>query len=363
MAGPTPVSALIHAATMVAAGVYLLARTHAVFDVAPSVAQATAIIGVLTALGGGVLSLQQANFKRGLAYSTVSQLGYMFAAVGLGSPFAAMFHLVTHASFKALLFLTSGVVIHTLHGHEELAVMGGLRKYLPGAYIAFLIGSLALIGVPMTSGAFSKDAILDAAQANDFIPPILFLGLFFGVFLTGLYTGRLFFGVFHGVYRYPGELHHGRPSMEGAMYWSLVPLAIGALFLGYLEWPVPLLSNLLGGVLGEVEPVQPSVMGIIAGAFGLVGFALAGWWWRPKAAVVPARAAVAHGDDVEGSVVQEPPIGWVEVLAGASYGLARAFANVQSGRLGRYMLVTVLGIAAILLLTLFGVNQTLPGLR
>jgi NADH-quinone oxidoreductase subunit L len=374
MAGPTPVSALIHAATMVAAGVYLLARTHALLDAAPSVAHVTALLGVITVLGGGILSLQQSNFKRGLAYSTVSQLGYMFAAVGLGSPFAAMFHLVTHASFKALLFLTSGVVIHALHGHEELAVMGGLRKALPGAYAAFLIGALALIGVPLFSGSFSKDAILEVAQTHDFLPPVNFFGLFLGVFLTGLYTGRLFFGVFHGARRYHGELRRGRPAMETAMYWSLVPLAIGAVFLGYLEWPVPLLSTFLHDTLGEAESVQPSALGLIAGLFGLVGFGLAGWWWRPQPSTVPAQVGgvqvgLEHARGEEGAAAEEPPIGWVEALAGLSYGIARLFASVQGGHLGRYMLVTVLGIAVILLLTLagssVGVSQTfvVPGPR
>ena len=358
MAGPTPVSALIHAATMVAAGVYLLARTHALIAASPAIAQTTAILGVLTALGGGALSLTQSNFKRGLAYSTVSQLGYMFAAVGVASPFAAMFHLVTHASFKALLFLTSGVVIHALHGHEELAVMGGLRKEkaLRGAYVAFLIGSLALIGVPMLSGAFSKDAILDAAQSHDPLGGAIWIGLFIGVFLTGLYIGRLFFTVFHGPRRFEGELHILRPLMWGAMHWALVPLAIGAIFLGYIEWPIPFLSTILGDTVGESETVHPSLMGLIAGALGLAGFGLMYWQtrsqWAERARPVPATA---HGEEAEGEAA-EPQIGWVGVLSDASYGIARMFASVQGGHLGRYMLVTVLGIAAILLLTLAGTS-------
>jgi NADH-quinone oxidoreductase subunit L len=358
MAGPTPVSALIHAATMVAAGVYLLARTNSLTAAAPSVAFATALIGVLTAVVGGVLSLQQSNFKRGLAYSTVSQLGYMFAGLGFGAPFAAMFHLVTHASFKALLFLTAGVVIHALHGREQLSEMGGLRKALPGAYLAFLIGSMALIGLPLFSGSFSKDAILEAAQAHDFLPPLLWLGLFAGVFLTGLYTGRLFFGVFHGPRKFFGELHP--PS--GELLWPLVPLAIGAVVLGYLEWPVPLLSTVLGETVGHAERVQLSVMGLVAGALGLAGFFLMAWRTGPQPVVQPTAVA-AHGDDHYDEPLAPGAI-WASWLGESSYGVANAIARLQSGHLSRYILVSVLGIAAILLLTLTpGVSQLMTGPR
>jgi NADH-quinone oxidoreductase subunit L len=360
MAGPTPVSALIHAATMVAAGVYLLARTNALLAAAPGVAMATAVIGVLTALGGGVLSLQQSNFKRGLAYSTVSQLGYMFAGVGFGAPFAAMFHLVTHASFKALLFLTAGVVIHALHGREKLSDMGGLRKELPGAYAAFLIGSLALIGVPLFSGSFSKDAILEAAQDYTFFPPLLYLGLFTGVFLTGLYTGRLFFGVFHGPRKYLGPLH--QPS--GVMLWPLVPLAIGAVVLGYLEWPVPLLSSVLGETVGHAEGVHPNVTSLIAGALGLAGFGLSAWRTGPQPAVQPTPAG-AHRVEHETEHYDEPleeGAAWATWLSNLSYGIANPIAHFQNGHLSRYILVSVLGIAAILLLTV-GIPQQMMGPR
>jgi NADH-quinone oxidoreductase subunit L len=359
MAGPTPVSALIHAATMVAAGVYLLARTHGLMDAAPSVARACAIIGVLTVLGGGILSVVQTNFKRGLAYSTVSQLGYMFAGIGLGAPFAAMFHLVTHASFKALLFLTAGVVIHSLGGREKLADMGGLRKDLPGAYAAFLIGSLALIGVPLFSGSFSKDMILEAAEKGDFMYPVIWGGLFLGVALTGWYTGRLFFGVFHGPKRFLGHVH--QPS--GLMTWPLVPLAIGAVFLGYLNWPVLWLANLLAEAVGEAEPFVPSINTVIAGALGLAGFAFGAWRTEPAAAVRQAPA-LADGDGHDEHYVEplEPNVGWSDWLADLSYGVANVVARVQSGHLGRYIFVSVLGVAAILLVTL-GVTQSIGGLR
>ncbi len=331
MAGPTPISALIHAATMVAAGVYLLVRTNALLAAAPPVAVATAALGVATALGGGLASLQQANFKRGLAYSTVSQLGYMFAGVGFGAPFAAIFHLVTHASFKALLFLSAGVVIHARDGEEELAALGGLRRALPGAYAAFLVGSLALVGLPGLSGALSKDAILDAGEQANLL---LAVCLFGGTFLTGLYIGRLFFGVFHGPRPDEQPIHHPSPLL----LWPLVPLAVGAVVAGYLEWPAGLLSSALGETAGHAEPVRfASPFGFFAGLLGVFGFALSGWRGREQAAE-PVRV----GTDA----------GWVGAVARRGYGLADRLAAIHSGRLGRYALASVFGIAIILLIGL-----------
>jgi NADH-quinone oxidoreductase subunit L len=262
-----------------------------------------------------------------------------------------MFHLTTHASFKAMLFLTAGVVIHALHGREKLADMGGLRKDLPGAYAAFLVGSLALIGVPLFSGAFSKDLILEAAQGHDPLPPLLFIGLFAGVFLTGMYTGRLFFGVFHGPKRYHGPIH----QPPGTMLWSLVPLGIGAVVAGYLEWPAPLLSRLLEGTLGHAELLHfPSVLGLAAGALGLVGFFLSGWKPSPQPVAAPAVVAHAdsHGEHYDEPL--EPGAAWADWAAERSYGIAGAIAGFQSGQLSRYILISVLGVAAILILTLAG---------
>jgi len=365
MAGPTPVSALIHAATMVAAGVYLLVRTHALLAAAPTVALATAVIGVLTALGGGLASLQQSNFKRGLAYSTVSQLGYMFAGIGLGAPFAAMFHLVTHAAFKALLFLSAGLVIHARHGHEELAALGGLRRALPGAHLAFLIGSLALIGVPGLSGAFSKDAILEAAERANLL---LGLALAGAVFLTGLYIGRLFFGVFYGPRPDESRVtsHESRVTSSSSpdpglatresrldepalILWPLVPLAIGAVLLGYLEWPSGLLSGLLGDTAGHAEPVRfISPLGAAAALLGLAGFALSARQSRE-----PARERPGLPEAVEQvHATAGAASGWVGGVAEAGLGLAGRLAAVHTGQLGRYVLVSVLGIAVILLIGL-----------
>jgi NADH-quinone oxidoreductase subunit L len=265
MAGPTPVSALIHAATMVAAGVYLLVRTHALLAAAPTVLLVTAWIGVLTAVLSALASLQQTNFKRGIAYSTLSQLGYMFAGVGFGAAFPAFFHLVTHASFKALLFLTAGVVIHALGGEERLANLRGMQRVaaLQPARWCFLIGSLALIGVPIvTSGAFSKDGILEAGLHSQ---PLLGAVLVGTVFLTGLYSGRLFFIVFDGP-REGSEPHAPSPLM----IWPLVPLAIGAILLGYVEFPAHGLSGLVGPAVAEAELVGLiSPVGLVAAVLGL----------------------------------------------------------------------------------------------
>jgi len=350
MAGPTPVSALIHAATMVAAGVYLLVRTHATLELAPSVMTATAIIGVATAVGGGITSLFQGNFKRGLAYSTVSQLGYMFAAIGLGAPFAAMFHLITHAAFKALLFLTSGVVIHAVHGREDLASMGGLRKVLPGAHWAFLVGSLALIGVPGFSGAFSKDMILEAAEARGPFAPLLFFALLLSVGLTGMYIGRLFFMVFYGPRADTHEIH----APSGTMLWSLVPLGLGAVFLGYWEWPSHGLSNVLGATVGHAEPVHfSSLVGIIAAGLGLAGFALSYWNARGRQVTQPGQAAESGG--------------WVGAVGDLGLGISRGLAGIQSGQLHRYLLISILGLALILLAslaaTMVGATSAVTGVR
>ena len=198
MEGPTPVSALIHAATMVTAGVYLLVRTAPIFEAAPHVQDLAAGLGAATLLLAGLVALVQTDIKRVIAYSTMSQIGYMFLAAGIGAYANAMFHLMTHAFFKALLFLAAGIVIHALTGEQDMRKMGGLRKYLPRTYWAFLIGGLALTGIPPFSGFFSKDAILASALAAGTYGQILFVVGVIGAFLTGLYTFRMIFLVFGG---------------------------------------------------------------------------------------------------------------------------------------------------------------------
>jgi NADH-quinone oxidoreductase subunit L len=197
--GPTPVSALIHAATMVTAGVYLIVRTHAIFEAAPHVEDLAAGLGAATLVIAGLNALVQTDLKRVIAYSTMSQIGYMFLGAGLGAYANGMFHLVTHAFFKALLFLAAGLIIHHLAGEQDIRRMGGLRRYMPRTWLMFMVGSLALVGVPPFAGFWSKDAILASALSRGgYYGWILLVVGLFGAFLTGLYTFRLFFGVFYG---------------------------------------------------------------------------------------------------------------------------------------------------------------------
>ncbi len=339
MAGPTPISALIHAATMVAAGVYLLARTNALLALAPTTSTAITIIAVATALGASAASLTQSNFKKGIAYSTVAQLGYMFAAVGVGAPFAGLFHLFTHASFKALLFLAAGVVIHGASGRESLLDLRGLGRFFPYSRWGFLIGSLALIGAPLiTAGSYSKDAIIDAALERQPMVGWLLLG---GVLLTGLYIGRLFSIVYLAPAVDPHAVHH-EPGAERFMNWALVPLMVGSIAFG---WFGASLAAGLSGPLGAVEyvagPLSLTVQGGAAFVLGALGF-VASWWYvtqRPISAAAPTRA-----DDSYRAA------GWVRVIAEGGYAISRALSIAQSGVLPRYAFGSFVALAAIVVL-------------
>src|SRR5438132_1332867 len=199
MEGPTPVSALIHAATMVAAGVYLVARTYPLFEAVPQALSVVAVIGGFTAIFAASMGLASNDIKRVLAYSTVSQLGYMMLALGAGSLAAGMFHLFTHAFFKALLFLAAGSVIHVV-GTNDITEMGGLRKYMPRTYLTMAVGGLSLAGFPFFAGFWSKDEVLSASTRAG---PILLLFGIVTVFLTAFYSFRMFFLTFHSAYRGP----------------------------------------------------------------------------------------------------------------------------------------------------------------
>jgi len=239
MAGPTPVSALIHAATMVTAGVYLIARMNALFLLAPVVQLLVAIVGAVTLVVAGFSATSQTDFKRTLAYSTISQIGYMFLGLGVGAWSAAIFHFVTHAFFKSLLFLAAGVVIMALRNEHDMFKMGGLRKALPVAFWTFLAGCVSMAAVPpVTAGFFSKDWILDSAWAFPHGGPILWAAGILGVFLTSTYTFRMLFLVFFGDMKQ-------KPSVmpTALMTVPLVILAVAAICVGWFQTP-----RALGGI-------------------------------------------------------------------------------------------------------------------
>jgi len=237
MQGPTPVSALIHAATMVTAGVYMTARLHFLFSLAPATLAVIAAIGALTALFAATIALAQNDIKRVLAYSTVSQLGYMFLAVGVGAFGAAVFHLFTHAFFKACLFLSAGSVIHGLQGEQDMRKMGGLKPYLPTTYWSYLIAALAIAGAPLTAGFFSKDQILWQAFASPNGSVWLWLMAWLTAGLTAFYMFRQFFMVFHGECRAAEQVKAHIHESPRVMTVPLMLLALGSIFAGWLGTP------------------------------------------------------------------------------------------------------------------------------
>lgn len=269
MAGPTPVSALIHAATMVTAGVYLIARNHVLFQMAPETMDLVSLIGAVTLLVAGFAALVQTDIKRILAYSTMSQLGYMFLALGVGAFQPAIFHLMTHAFFKALLFLSSGAVILACHHEQNIFRMGGLRKSIPLVYACFLIGGAALAALPfVTAGFYSKDEILWEAFASGH-PWLLVAGVV-GAFLTSIYTFRLVFVVFHGEAHTEAHAGHGMAYGLPLLVLMVLSTAIGALIHPPLAGVLPVGAGHEGGDMKHViEGVSGGValLGLVLGWF------------------------------------------------------------------------------------------------
>lgn len=239
MAGPTPVSALIHAATMVTAGIYMVARSNALYSLSPVAQNIIAIVGIATALFSATIALKQNDIKKVLAYSTVSQLGYMFLGLGVGAYTGAVFHVMTHAFFKALLFLGAGSVIHAMHHEQDIRKMGGLKKYLPATHITFLLGCIAIAGIPPFSGFFSKDEILAAAYAKN---PIYWgLGVV-GAAMTAFYMFRLYATTFLGNFRGTHDQEHHLHESPKAMTIPLIVLAVLSVVGGLIGVP-----EILGG--------------------------------------------------------------------------------------------------------------------
>ena len=298
MEGPTPISALIHAATMVTAGIFMVARMSPLFELSDTALNFILVIGAITALFMGFLGIIQNDIKRVVAYSTLSQLGYMTVALGASAYSVAVFHLMTHAFFKALLFLAAGSVIMGLHHNQDIRWMGGVRKYMPITWITFLIGSLALIGTPFFSGFYSKDAIIEAVHAS-YLPAAGFahFAVLAGVFVTAFYSFRLYFLVFHGKERYDQnpdahhdhDHHHGhghddKPHESPWVVWlPLVLLAIPSVVIGAMTLMPMLFGDVFKGVI-HVDAARHPAMAELAEEIhgwlpmGLHGFVTAPFW-------------------------------------------------------------------------------------
>jgi NADH-quinone oxidoreductase subunit L len=393
MEGPTPVSALIHAATMVTAGVYMVARSHALFAAAPFSSDVIAYIGAITALFAATIALVQTDLKRVLAYSTISQLGYMFLGVGVAAYGAGIFHLMTHAFFKALLFLGAGSVMHAMNGVIDMRLLGGLRDKMPWTHRTFLVGALALAGFPLLSGFFSKDAILAAAFESRH-NVLWAIGIITALF-TAFYIFRAFFLTFHGSPRWAESstkvpmkvAGHVANSGQGAtfphespavMIVPLLILAILAALGGYLGMPSVLGNNALevfflpvfGEPLQQVPEITEWLLIGASVAASLIGIAVAFWFYVANPQIPVNLAArfkgiynlllhkyyvdefyswifVENGHRLAMFLWQSIDVG---IIDGAANGIARAFAaisrglrRIQSGYARTYALVMVIG--------------------
>jgi NADH-quinone oxidoreductase subunit L len=311
MEGPTPVSALIHAATMVTAGVYMIARTNAVFSMAPRALEVVAVVGCVTSLFAATMGLVQNDIKRVLAYSTVSQLGYMFLACGVGAFTAGIFHLMTHAFFKALLFLGSGSVIHALSGEQDMRKMGALWTRIPATARTFLVGSIAIAGIPPLAGFVSKDAILGHAFEHS---RVLWLLGFVTAGMTSFYMFRLVNMTFFGTSRVDHEVEHHIHESPGSMTVPLMILAVLSVIGGWIGWPESLggsdrFAQFLAPVMAKAGGETAEAAGVANTASGAsteyllmllsVAIAGAGIWlaykWYIKQPEVPGKIAANFG--------------------------------------------------------------------
>ncbi|MCX2452708.1 NADH-quinone oxidoreductase subunit L [Pedobacter sp. PLR] len=384
MAGPTPVSALIHAATMVTAGVYMIARSNVLFDLAPMIQHIIAIVGLATAVLGAIIALTQTDIKKVLAYSTVSQLGYMFLGLGVGAYNGAFFHVITHAFFKALLFLCAGSVIHALHHEQDMRHMGGLRKKLPVTFMTMLIGTIAIAGLPPFSGFFSKDEILAHVYVHD--KTMWAIGVF-TAFLTAFYMFRMLFLTFSGKYR---GTHHAEEKIHESPKSMTIPLivlavlsAIGGMIgvpeaLGGNHW----LSHWLAPVIKhtaeapdhatEYMLMAVSVIGVlVAIGFAYVKYVKQNHIPLPDEGKRTALANLSYQkfyiDEIYDLIIRRPLDAFSTffykiidnkivdgIVNGLGWGTSEASKGlrlVQSGNVGFYLLMMVVGIISLLLYT------------
>jgi len=376
MAGPSPVSALIHAATMVTAGVYLIARTNVLFSLAPIVQTIIAIIGALTLLIAGFSALAQHDLKRILAYSTISQIGYMFLALGVGAYSGAIFHFMIHAFFKALLFLAAGVVIQVLNEEHDIFKMGGLRKRMPVVFLTFLIGSASLSALPLvTAGFYSKDAILWFAFSSNSGGMILWLAGIVGAFLTALYSFRMIFITFYGEVKTEPAFNAGK-----LMTIPLIILAVLSVIGGFIELPgsmgnVHLFSGLVNNTLPElvlknVEHLE-WIFQLVSSGIALSGIYLAYLFYYKKPEFIETfnHSRLNHFfekgfefDNLYNVVFVKPVVWFAEIdkkdifdqlnisIANLSLLGNRFLSVAQNGKLRWYLLSFAIGIALILTL-------------
>jgi NADH-quinone oxidoreductase subunit L len=381
MEGPTPVSALIHAATMVVAGVYMLVRLSPIFEAAPEVQDLAAGLGAVTLLVAGLVALVQTDIKRVIAYSTMSQIGYMFLGAGIGAYASGMFHLMTHAFFKALLFLAAGIVIHALSGEQDMRRMGGLRAYLPRTWLAMLVGALALSGIPPLAGFFSKDSILASALDAGTYGQLLFAAGLAGAFLTGLYTFRMMFIVFGGDPSPYAREHFHRPESGGegpfSMTSTVAVLAALSVVGGWLQFAGlwhPLTDFLEPAAETLIEPsgTQDLVASILSVGLGLAGILLAWQLYGVRRAPLPEarfwRDLLEHKfyfDEAYDFVLYRPAsatahfvtrfvegplvLGSVGGVATATRSVAGHFREAQTGLVRTYALALASSVAALLL--------------
>ena len=386
MAGPTPVSALIHAATMVTAGIYMIARSNLLYSLSEVTQNIVAYIGLATALLAATIALKQNDIKKVLAYSTVSQLGYMFLALGVGAYTAAVFHVMTHAFFKALLFLGSGSVIHAMGGEQDIRNMGGLSKKLKITFFTFLIGCLAITGIPPFSGFFSKDAILLAAFEHDERGKILILYSIslFTALLTTYYMFRLLFITFTGKFRGTQEQEHHLHESPALMTVPLIVLAVLAAIGGFVGIPevfvkggdklTPFLSSVIAT---NHEPVSRSTEFFLMGLSGVLVIATIIFTWfrfknyQPKEQKGFGKVLENkwYVDELYDKIIANPLnklAGFLNnfferfVIDGIVNGVGRAvnygsrqLRLLQSGQVGSYVLLMVLSILLLLLYQFF----------
>ena len=372
MQGPTPVSALIHAATMVTAGVYLTARLNFLFALAPWTLSLIAIVGAATALLAGTIAVAQTDIKRVLAYSTVSQLGYMFLAAGVGAFGAAVFHLFTHAFFKACLFLGAGSVMHAMSGEQDMRKMGGLRRRLPVTYWTYLIAALALAGIPPTAGFFSKDRILLEAYSSPRGSVVLWFVGWITAGLTAFYMFRQLFMVFHGTSRAEESVQSHIHESPPAMTVPLIVLALGSITAGWVALPSrDVWDPWLQAVLGAGNPAEHGeavnealLVGLTVG-IAVIGIALAYFIYgreRRLAEGGPVWRVLAHKyyiDELYDFLFVRPftaAANWlarafdprfvdgaVNGVAGLVRGISASGRRLQSGNVQHYLFAFLLG--------------------